>query len=151
MVMSVEKFLAKHLGGRFQEGGSPESVQRLKEITVDVKTVTLAKKVDVSVKAAVDLSGKWTMLADANGQILSIALDLKQTGDNFNGTMSSQLGGGSVDNGKVSGNTIQGTAKVSVNGQVVDLKIDGTIEGETMKGTLDSAFGLIPFTATKDK
>ena len=33
----------QHLGGRYQEGGSPESVARLKEITVDPKTVVLAK------------------------------------------------------------------------------------------------------------
>jgi len=41
-----EAFLAKHLGGRFQEGGTTEVVARLKEITVDPKTVVLAKKVD---------------------------------------------------------------------------------------------------------
>ncbi|MEP6900528.1 MAG: alpha/beta fold hydrolase [Actinomycetota bacterium] len=151
MIMSVEKFLAKHLGGRFQDGGTTEVTQRLKEITVDVKTVTLAKKVDTNAKAAVDVSGKWTMIAEAPGQTVQIALDLKQTDDKFNGTMSSMLGAGSVENGKVSGNNVQGTAKVIVNNQSVDLKIDGTVEGDTMKGTLDSAFGLIPFTATKDK
>jgi len=43
-----EAFLAKHLGGRFQEGGTPEVVARLKEITVDPKTVVLGKKVDAA-------------------------------------------------------------------------------------------------------
>ncbi|MDQ3088378.1 MAG: prolyl oligopeptidase family serine peptidase, partial [Acidobacteriota bacterium] len=43
-----EKFLAKHLGGRFQDSMTPEVTARLKEITVDVKTVELAKKVDAS-------------------------------------------------------------------------------------------------------
>lgn len=46
LFMASEKFLAQHLGGRYQEGGSPEEVARLKEITVDPKTVVLAKKVD---------------------------------------------------------------------------------------------------------
>lgn len=41
---AVEKFLAQHLGGRYQEGGSPESVARLKEITVDPKSVVLAQQ-----------------------------------------------------------------------------------------------------------
>jgi dipeptidyl aminopeptidase/acylaminoacyl peptidase len=59
-----EAFLAKHLGGRFQEGGTPEVVARLKEITVDPKTVVLAKKVDTAAvgapKPAVDLAaGTW--------------------------------------------------------------------------------------------
>lgn len=42
MLASAEKFLAKHLGGRFQESMKPEVAKRLGEITVDPKTVTLA-------------------------------------------------------------------------------------------------------------
>jgi dipeptidyl aminopeptidase/acylaminoacyl peptidase len=41
-----EKFLAKHLGGRYQEGGTPEVTTRLKEITVDIKTVEKPKRVE---------------------------------------------------------------------------------------------------------
>jgi hypothetical protein len=48
MMAAAEGFLAKHLGGRFQEGGTPEVVARLNEITVDPKTVVLAKKVDAN-------------------------------------------------------------------------------------------------------
>src|SRR5215204_131470 len=151
MVMSVEKFLAKHLGGRFQDGGTAETAQRLKEITVDVKTVALAKKPDPNTKAAVDVSGKWTMFVDANGQTIQIAMELKQTDKDFSGTTSSMLGGGTVENGKVSGNTLQGLMKATVEGRSLDIKMDGTVEGDTMKGTLDTPYGLLPFTATKDK
>ena len=42
MFAAAEKFLAKHLGGRFQESMKPEEAKRLGEITVDVKTVKLA-------------------------------------------------------------------------------------------------------------
>ena len=59
LFMESERFLAGYLGGRYQEGGSPESVARLKEITVDPKTVVLAKKVDAAAvglpKPAIDL------------------------------------------------------------------------------------------------
>ncbi len=48
MFMAVEKFLAGHLGGRYQEGGSPEVTARLKEITVDPKTVVISKIVDAA-------------------------------------------------------------------------------------------------------
>jgi len=41
-----EAFLAKHLGGRFQQGGTTDVVARLKEITVDPKTVVLSKTAD---------------------------------------------------------------------------------------------------------
>jgi dipeptidyl aminopeptidase/acylaminoacyl peptidase len=48
MFMAAEKFLAQNLDGRYQEGGTPEVVARLKEITVDPKTVVLTKKVDAA-------------------------------------------------------------------------------------------------------
>jgi hypothetical protein len=41
VLAAAEKFLAKHLGGRYQESMTPEVATRLKEITVDAKTVTL--------------------------------------------------------------------------------------------------------------
>jgi dipeptidyl aminopeptidase/acylaminoacyl peptidase len=43
-----EAFFAKHLGGRFQEGATPEVAARLKEITVDPKTVVLSKAADAT-------------------------------------------------------------------------------------------------------
>src|SRR5687767_5343838 len=48
MFATAEKFLAKHLGGRYQESMTPEVATRLKEITVDVKTVSLPKKVEAT-------------------------------------------------------------------------------------------------------
>ena len=42
-LMATEKFFAKYLGGRYQEGGTPEVVARLKQVTVDPKTMALAK------------------------------------------------------------------------------------------------------------
>ena len=41
MLASAEKFLAKHLGGRYQESMKPEVSKRLGEITVNVTTVKL--------------------------------------------------------------------------------------------------------------
>lgn len=70
MIAAAEKFLAKHLGGRFQEDMTPDVAQRLKEITVDVKTVALAKKVAATAenapRPAVDLKAGT---ASYNGSI----------------------------------------------------------------------------------
>ncbi|MDQ3042625.1 MAG: S9 family peptidase, partial [Acidobacteriota bacterium] len=44
----AEKFLAKYLKGRYQETMTDESAKRLKEITIDPKTVKMAEKVDAS-------------------------------------------------------------------------------------------------------
>jgi dipeptidyl aminopeptidase/acylaminoacyl peptidase len=75
MMDAAEAFLAKYLGGRFQEGGTPEVVARLKEITVDPKTVVLEKKIDTgsvgAPKPVADLSsGTFTYIGtiSAGGQ-----------------------------------------------------------------------------------
>jgi hypothetical protein len=46
MMEAAEKFMATYLKGRFQDGGTPEVTARLKEISVDPKTVVLARKID---------------------------------------------------------------------------------------------------------
>ncbi|MFL6352528.1 MAG: S9 family peptidase [Bryobacteraceae bacterium] len=48
MVTEMERFLGKHLDSRFQESVPTDVAARLKEITVDPKTVTVAPMVDVS-------------------------------------------------------------------------------------------------------
>ena len=46
MFAVAEKFLAKHLGGRFQADMSPAVAARVAELSVDVKTVTVPAKID---------------------------------------------------------------------------------------------------------
>ena len=78
---ATEAFLAKHLGGRFQEGGTPEVMARLKEIQVDPKTVVLAKKVDAGAVGApqpvMDLSAgtsRYQGAIVAGGQSMPVAI-----------------------------------------------------------------------------
>jgi dipeptidyl aminopeptidase/acylaminoacyl peptidase len=40
-IAAMEKFLATHVGGRYQETMTDEVARRLEEITVDVSTVTM--------------------------------------------------------------------------------------------------------------
>ena len=75
---SAEKFLAKHLGGRYQESLSPEISSRMAVLSVDPKSVQLSRKVEVaasSPKPAVDLTaGTSTYKArlEAGGQTIPI-------------------------------------------------------------------------------
>jgi hypothetical protein len=48
MYAQVEKFLVGVIGGRYQETMAPEVQQQLAKLTVDVATVTVKKKVNVS-------------------------------------------------------------------------------------------------------
>lgn len=152
MIAAAEKFLAKHLGGRYQETMTPEVTTRLKEITVDPKTVVLAKKVDMNAAPTVNVEGKWKMTAQAGADNIPIAVEFKQDGANLSGSLTSMMGGGTLSDGKVSGNAALGTFKVEVHGQTIELKMEGAVEGDTMTGTL-SGVGLPPitFTATREK
>ncbi|HEY1940293.1 MAG TPA: alpha/beta fold hydrolase [Candidatus Angelobacter sp.] len=79
--MATEKFFAKYLGGRAQEGGTPAVVARLKEVTVDPKTVVLAKKVDAGAvglpKTATDLQPgtyKYKATIEIGGQQIPLTI-----------------------------------------------------------------------------
>ena len=88
----AEKFLAGHLGGRYQETMTPEVTARLKEITIDPKTVVLAKKVDPSAvgapKPAIDLepnTANYKAAINTQGQTLNldIAVSVKADGGSW--------------------------------------------------------------------
>ena len=152
MFAKGEKFLAKYLGGRYQETMTPEVQKRLAEISVDPKTVTLAKKVDMSAAPSVNAGGKWNLKADAGGQQVDITLDLKQDGAKLSGLLMSDIASGTIENAKISGKTLMGTAIVEVQGQPMKLKMESTIEGDKMTGTF-SGPGIpnVTFTAVRVK
>jgi dipeptidyl aminopeptidase/acylaminoacyl peptidase len=77
---AAEKFLAGHLKGRYQEYLGPEVSGRLKELTVDPKTVTLTKKIDPSAagvpKPARDLqpgTSAYAVKLEVGGQKLDLS------------------------------------------------------------------------------
>ena len=89
---AAEKFFARHIGGRYQETMTPEVEARLKEITVDPKTVMLTKKVDPAAvgapKPAVDLAPNtvnYKAAINANGQMvnLDIVVSVKEDGGSW--------------------------------------------------------------------
>ena len=145
-----EEFLAKYLGGRFQPGGTPEVMQRLKEITVDVKTVGLAEKSEMKLRSAASVGGKWNMTANVGGDVVEVSMELKQSGAEFTGTVNSMHGAGTIENGKISGINLTGTMKIEIQGQPFEIQIDGKIGRDKITGTMSGA-GLpqISFTATK--
>jgi hypothetical protein len=44
VLAAAERFLAKHLGGRFQESMPPDVAERLKVLTVNVKELSVVTK-----------------------------------------------------------------------------------------------------------
>lgn len=89
MIAAAEKFLARHLGGRYQESMTPEVAARLKEISVDVKTVEARKKVEAtglgSPKPAVDLrpgTNNYKATIEASGQSIPMTIKTETKEEN---------------------------------------------------------------------
>jgi len=150
MIAAVEKFLAKHLGGRYQETMTADVAKRLAEITVDPKTVKVATATR-DAAPAVDLTGKWLLTISAGGQSVVVRAEIKQVGGIFSGTTDSDLGSGSIIDGKVNGNSFSATLRAELQGQRVDIAMEGTADGKTISGKFSNpAIGNLPFTAVKE-
>jgi len=89
---AAERFLAKHLGGRNQEDMTPEVAARLREITVDPKTVTVKKPAPAAAagmpKPAVPLAAgtrSYNGRIEMAGQTVPMAIstDVKEEADGW--------------------------------------------------------------------
>lgn len=148
LFMESEKFLADHLGGRYEQGGTPEEIARLKEITVDPKTVVLAKTVDANAvgtpKPATELqAGTWhyQVTIDAGGQKinLKVSTDIKDAGAAWSAVDTMETPGGNVTDTAVieKGSLILLKRKLTQGPVNIDLSFDnGKATGNvSMNGT----------------
>ncbi len=117
-----------------------------------LKSVGLPRPTETDAAASVNVTGKWNMIAEGDGQSMPVMIELKQDGETITGTFSSHIGNGTVPSGNISGNTITAIAIIEVQGQKVELKLKGKINGDKMSGSLSGAMlPRITFTATKAK
>jgi len=132
---TAEKFLAKHLGGRYQEGVSPAIKERMAVLTVDPKTVVLAKKVAVPAGAptpATSLTpGTITYKARFELQGQTMPVDLARTVKDQNGvwlvTEDTSMPMGTVsDSSYLDKTTLQLTKRVVHQGPaIIDVQFAG--------------------------
>ncbi|HEV2718016.1 MAG TPA: alpha/beta fold hydrolase, partial [Terriglobales bacterium] len=91
MFAQAEKFFAKYLNGRYQETMTPEVTARLREITVDVKSVSMPKRVEAASgapKPASDLQPgvrNYKAAIELGGQSipLSVTTEIKEDGGSW--------------------------------------------------------------------
>jgi dienelactone hydrolase len=89
MMAKAEAFLARHLGGRFQEDTTPAVAARLAEITVDPATVTMPRRVSAAAGtpavAAPLAPGTWryavAIQAGAQKLAMKVTTTVKPEGD----------------------------------------------------------------------
>ncbi|HEU0179653.1 MAG TPA: hypothetical protein VFV58_35935 [Blastocatellia bacterium] len=110
----------------------------------------------LSLAWAADVSGKWTaQVPGRNGQTRETTFNFKVEGDKLTGTMSGMQGGDNpISDGKISGDEISFTVKISFNGNDVTLLYKGKVSGDEIKMTRSRQGGDQPgqeFTAKRAK
>ncbi|MBI4852909.1 MAG: prolyl oligopeptidase family serine peptidase [Acidobacteria bacterium] len=156
MLATAEKFLAKHLGGRYQTDMTDEVSKRLGELTVDVKTVSLVKKVAAPTstpKPAVALSAgdtKYKATIEVGGQKipLDIVSSIKEENGNWIVSQNAQSAMGAISDSCVLEKETLLTLKRSVKQGPVTVDVDfkdnkatGTISVNGQNNPINSEVG----------
>lgn len=132
-------------------GDAEEILKQVKPYSTNIEVFdTEGKAVDMNSygKAAaapsVDVTGRWNLTLEVQGQKLPVTLDLRQNGAAVSGSLDSTLGKGTISGGKISGNKLTSVAKTEMQGQAVELNLTGTVDGDTMKGTINASMPGLP-------
>lgn len=156
MLASAEKFLAKHLGGRHQADMTDEVAKRLTELVVDVKTVSLVKKVDAPTKTPKPMasleasSNKYKATIEAGGQKipLDIISSVREENGNLVVTQSAQSAMGEIsDSCTLEKGTLQTLKRnvkqgpVTVDVDFKDNKATGTISVNGQNNPINAEVG----------
>jgi hypothetical protein len=98
-----------------------------------------------------DVSGRWNVQVNAQGQAMASSLVLQQDGDSITGRFQSDLGETPV-RGSVRGDTVFFGMSLNMGGQALDVWGRGVLQNEDeMRGQLDVMGGMasLPFTARR--
>ncbi|GIU82606.1 MAG: hypothetical protein KatS3mg006_1670 [Pyrinomonadaceae bacterium] len=110
----------------------------------------LADYLKPSEAPTVDVTGRWNLKAEAQGQELPFTLILKQDKENVSGTLESAFGKGEVS-GKVKGNKISAVATISFQGQSLEINLNASVNGDSMEGSFTSSLIPIPINVSGKK
>ncbi len=152
MIAAAERFLAKHLGGRFQESMTPEVAKRLKEITVDVSTVKISDPAGVTPTPPSGVAGSWLFTVDTGGQLIDLSIALVNSSGKVSGTMSSEMGSGTIDSGTLTGTELKATLSADIQGQQMTIPMTARFNGDTVTGVFEvPGMGTVGFTGVRRK
>lgn len=145
MFMAAEKFFAQQLDGRYQDGGTPEVVARLKELMVDPKTVALSKPIEAAAaggtpKPATELhAGTWKyqMKLAIGGQEISLtrSTTITETTDGYTAVDTVETPAGAVTDSATLDKTTLAPRQRAVQQGPANIKID--FGGDKATGAID--------------
>jgi hypothetical protein len=109
----------------------------------------------LSLAWAADVTGKWVaQVPGRDGQTRETTFNLKAEGEKLTGTVSGMRGDNEITDGKISGDEISFTVKLSIQGNEITLLYKGKISGDEIKFTRSRQGGDQPgqeFTAKRAK
>jgi len=95
------------------------------------------------------VDGKWEITINSPMGAQKATLDLATSGDALTGTQAAAQGSGPLENGKVDGNNLSWSAKIS-SPMPMTLDFTGTVEGDKLSGSVKAgSFGSFPFTGNR--
>jgi hypothetical protein len=93
--------------------------------------------------------GKWEITINSPMGAVKAMLDLATDGSTLTGTQTAQQGSGPLENGKVDGNTITWSAKIS-SPMPMTLDFAGAVDGDKLSGSVKAgSFGSFPFSGAR--
>lgn len=93
--------------------------------------------------------GKWEIVINSPLGAQKAQLDLKTDGASLTGTQQAAQGSGPLENGRVDGNNLSWSAKIS-SPMPMTLDFTGTVDGDKLAGSVKAgSFGSFPFTGTR--
>jgi hypothetical protein len=95
------------------------------------------------------VDGKWEIVINSPLGAQKAALDIATDGNALSGTQTAQQGSGPLENGKVDGNAVSWSAKIT-NPLPLTLDFSGTVDGDKLSGSVKAgSFGSFPFTGNR--
>ncbi|HEY1876260.1 MAG TPA: hypothetical protein VGG66_02280 [Rhizomicrobium sp.] len=100
-------------------------------------------------EAGMAVDGKWEIVINSPLGAQKASLDIKTVGNVLTGTLQEAQGSGPLENGKVEGNMLTWSAKIT-NPMPLTLDFAGTVEGDKLSGSVKAgSFGSFPFTGSR--
>ena len=96
------------------------------------------------------VAGKWEIVINSPLGAQKATLDIATNGSALTGTQQAAQGSGPLENGKVEGNAVSWSAKIT-SPMPVTLDFTGIVDGDKLSGSVKAgAFGSFPFSGNRD-
>jgi hypothetical protein len=95
------------------------------------------------------VDGKWEIVINSPLGAQKAQIELAANGATLTGSQQAAQGSGPLENGKVDGNNVSWSAKIT-SPMPMTLDFTGTVDGDKLSGSVKAgSFGSFPFTGTR--